>query len=964
MEKNQQHKKRESSTLDGSRLSRELIGLFSIFFGLLLMLSLASFDSRDPWLNHVVSKAPVIHNRAGLFGSYTAGLLLDLFGMYAAWFFPACFCLMGARRILAARAWPWWRWIGVTCLVAVVAFFGASSDAALISSGTPKAIATHGGGLLGHFLFDALVGWLSGTGAWLVWTLCLLLSIQMLVGFTWLGIVAGAWRMFWQSMLAMLAERRESRTLAREQAREQASQAAAQEKPLPVQRLPLNTPPSKAAQPVIAVPSTPVAPPTPAVSAWGEAASPFGSGLSLIDAPLSFDPPVVSGPGSAPVFTPDSPDACGDFDDADTEFSFAIEKGPVGNFSLFSKKGTADEPADDDPPWVRDFQQNHIGVTGNGALLTIPFVMPGTGPASSPPPLPPLPDSAAAATPPPSPWQGAEDAAPLSHTHGAEEPGRALHPLPDARGNEHEGFQPENIQPEGFQPEPASGHEQEISIRSEVPDSLARKSTEATTQPVVAVAKTRLPTVDLIEAMPLSTTTMTRELLEEMGRTLMNCLKDFGIMGELVAITPGPVITMFEVRPAPGIRVAKIANLSDELAMSLKAVAIRIQAPVPGTDIVGIEIPNPHRDTVGLRELFESDVFKQSKSLLTLALGKDIAGHPAVTDLAPLPHLLVAGATGAGKSVGINAIILSILFKARPDEVRFLLVDPKQVELAVYDGLPHLLHPVVTDMDQAKNALAWAVQEMERRYQLLKEVQVRNLGGYNAKLKELEASNPEQAKGMEPLPYIVVIVDEFSDLMLTAAKEVEGSIIRLSQLARAAGIHIILATQRPSVNVITGIIKANLPGRMAFRVASSHDSRTILDSIGAEKLLGRGDMLYKSGLAPQRLHGAYVSDETVLRVVEYWKKQKKAEYKIDFADWNESRNDEDVQGYGGSNDVSSDPLYNDVVLFVRDQGKTSISLIQRQFRIGFNKAARFVEQMEQDGIIGPQDGCKPRNVIR
>ena len=945
MEKNPQQKKRESSTLDGGRLSRELIGLLSIFLGLLLMLSLATFDSRDPWLNHVVSKSTVIHNRAGAFGSYTAGLLLDLFGM-AAWFFPAYFFLVGGRRILASRSWPWWRWLGITLLVAVVAFFGASGDVAQLSSGTSKAIATHGGGLLGHFLFRALVGWLSSTGAWLVWTLCLLLSVQMLVGFTWFGVVAGASRVVWQSFLAMIEELREKR----KQAKEYAYEDSVPEKPLPVQKLPL-----RPAEPVIAAPASAPSP------AFAPPVPPASAPVSLLsdDTPLSLEPPAPSaapaGSGVAPLLS---------FGNAGEGFSFSSDT--KGSDFLLSSPDAPDESAsDDDPPWMRDFQQNRIGVSGDGALLTIPFVMPGTVPSPSVP----LPSVTLAPTVmvAPVPVTPADEAPPASL--GAATANAPEYAVPDSLDEGcSEPDMPEDA-PLGWttaslpddQPDEANS---EIVIHNEVRDSIASKSTGATTQPVVAVVKTRLPSIDLIDALPPSATIMPRELLEEMGKRLMTCLKDFGVTGELVGITPGPVVTMFEVRPAPGIRVSKIANLSDELAMALMAISVRIQAPVSGTDLVGIEIPNPKSETVGLRELFESDVFKQSKSLLSLALGKDIAGHPAVADLAPLPHLLVAGATGAGKSVGINAIILSILFKARPDEVRFLLVDPKQVELAVYDGLPHLLHPVVTDMEQAKNALAWAVQEMDRRYALLKEVQVRNLGGYNAKIKELEAKSPDHRSGLEPLPYIVIIVDEFADLMMTAAKEVEASIIRLSQLARAAGIHIILATQRPSVNVITGIIKANLPGRMAFRVASPHDSRTILDSNGAEKLLGRGDMLFKSGLAPQRLHGAFVSDDTVLRVVEYWKKQKKAEYSLDFADWGNDDSDEGFQGYAGGNDISSDPMYNDVVNFVREQGKASISLIQRRFSIGFNKAARYVDQMEQDGIVGSADGSKPRAVIR
>jgi S-DNA-T family DNA segregation ATPase FtsK/SpoIIIE len=474
-----------------------------------------------------------------------------------------------------------------------------------------------------------------------------------------------------------------------------------------------------------------------------------------------------------------------------------------------------------------------------------------------------------------------------------------------------------------------------------------------------------LPPLELLKAAPAVAGATSRAELEEKGRSLMTCLNDFGILGELVGIIPGPVVTMFEVRPAPGVRVSRIANLTDDLALALKAVAVRIQAPVPGTDTVGIEIPNAVRETVCLKELLGSRIFCQSPSLLSLALGKDIAGIPAVADLGAMPHLLVAGATGAGNSVGINSIILSLLFKARPNEVKLLLVDPKRVEMAVYADLPHLVHPVVTEMQLAKNALEWAVQEMERRYTALAKAGVRSITDYNAKISSWGQRPPEGMEDLEFIPFLVLIVDELADLMLVAAKEVETSIVRLAQLARAAGIHLILATQRPSVDVVTGLIKANFPCRISFQVTSKHDSRTILDTVGAEHLLGKGDMLFKPGGGKsKRLHGAFVSDQDVTAVVDYWKSQQRPEYRLEFSDWS-SEADGALSGGGNENgDIFADPLYNETVEFVRQQGKASISLIQRKFRIGFNKAARFVEQMERDGIISPADGSRPRQVIR
>ncbi len=449
--------------------------------------------------------------------------------------------------------------------------------------------------------------------------------------------------------------------------------------------------------------------------------------------------------------------------------------------------------------------------------------------------------------------------------------------------------------------------------------------------------------------------------LEEKTESLKVCLKDFNIDGEIQNVIPGPVVTMFEFRPAPGVKVSKIANLTDDIALALKATAVRIEAPIPGKDSVGIEIPNDNRQTVYLREIFEHECFTKSKSTLTMALGKDIQGVPVSADLAKMPHLLVAGATGAGKSVCLNGLLMSMLYKAGPEEVKLLLIDPKRIELAVYASLPHLVHPVVTDMALAKSALEWAVFEMDKRYENMARLGVRNIASYNEKLAKMDGEMPEDLEDLEPMPFLVIVVDELADLMLTAGKEVEISIVRLAQLARAAGIHIILATQRPSVDVVTGLIKANFPTRISFQVTSKHDSRTILDMIGAEKLLGRGDMLFKpSGSKLRRLHGALVEDDEIREVVNFWKKKYPQDFDLDFSDWKETPGG---AGPGSMPGESDDPVYNEAVEFVLGQGKASISLLQRRFRIGFNRAARFIEQMEQDGILGPQDGSKPRIVL-
>ena len=404
--------------------------------------------------------------------------------------------------------------------------------------------------------------------------------------------------------------------------------------------------------------------------------------------------------------------------------------------------------------------------------------------------------------------------------------------------------------------------------------------------------------------------------------------------------------------------------------MILKAEAVRVQAPIPGTDTIGVEVPNDKRAVVRFRDIIRNDAFRGAPSLLTLALGKDIAGAPRTDDLAKMPHLLLAGATGAGKSVCLNAILLSLLYKARPDEVKLLLIDPKVVEFQVYDDLPHLVHPVVSDMELARNALMWAVDEMERRYTLLNLLSVRKLDDYNRKIREMDNPRSREGEELTLLPYIVIVVDEFGDLILNKGKEIESAIARLGQKARAAGIHIILATQSPRADVVTGLIKANLPSRIAFRTSGPTESRIIIDQGGAEALLGNGDMLLKASNGKlHRLHGAYVSDAEVEAVVEHWKSLQKPDYKLDFREYGDSRPDgsfsgERTEGGPEKNDVLDDPLYAEAVQFAREKGFISISKLQQRYRIGFNKAARFVEQMEQDGLIGPPaPGGKARQVI-
>jgi S-DNA-T family DNA segregation ATPase FtsK/SpoIIIE len=480
------------------------------------------------------------------------------------------------------------------------------------------------------------------------------------------------------------------------------------------------------------------------------------------------------------------------------------------------------------------------------------------------------------------------------------------------------------------------------------PPKEERKVVQETFEFVKDIGPYKLPSVSLLDEVERREVKVDKESIQANARILEKKLKDYGIDGKVTEVRPGPVVTMYEFEPAPGIKVSRISNLSDDLAMALSAVSIRIVAPIPGKSVVGIEIPNKVRQTVYLREIIESDLFSSSRMFLALALGKTIAGEPSVAELTKMPHLLVAGSTGSGKSVSLNSMICSILFRATPMAVRFLMIDLKMLELSFYDGIPHLLLPVVTSAKNAKTALRWLTDEMERRYALMAEQGVRNIEKYNQKVARQEGSG---------IPYIVVVIDELADLMMVSSREVEEYIARLAQMARASGIHLILATQRPSVDVLTGIIKANFPARISFQVSSKVDSRTILDSNGAESLLGYGDMLFLSpGLGRlQRIHAPYVSEGDIKRIVEFLKTQGAPAYHNEILEEKEESNAEDE---------IDDEKYQEAVNFVSERGEASISMIQRRFRIGYNRAARIVERMEQEGVVGPATGVKPREVLK
>ena len=447
--------------------------------------------------------------------------------------------------------------------------------------------------------------------------------------------------------------------------------------------------------------------------------------------------------------------------------------------------------------------------------------------------------------------------------------------------------------------------------------------------------------------------------LTDIATRLQKTLYSFGVQAKVENVSVGPAITRYELKPAEGVRVSKIANLADDIALNLAAETIRIEAPIPGKQAVGIEVPNTEKETVHFREVVESDEFQNSKSKLSVALGKDVAGNMEIADIAKMPHALIAGATGSGKSVCINTIITSIIYKAKPSEVKFVMVDPKVVELSVYNGIPHLLIPVVTDPKKAAGALAWAVQEMDNRYNLFAQKGVRDLKGYNALA--------EKEDGTGKLPQIVIIIDELADLMMVAAKEVEDSICRLAQKARAAGMHLIIATQRPSVDVITGIIKANIPSRIAFAVSSQVDSRTILDQIGAEKLLGKGDMLFYPSGAPKpvRVQGAFVSDEEVEKIVSFIKSNGEATYSEDILETieNSNKTDKERADEATAGDDDTDPFLMDAIDVVVETGQASTSFIQRRFKVGYARAGRIIDQMEERGIISGYQGSKPRQVL-
>jgi len=898
----------------GHRLVRELLGLLFIFCGLLLLLSLWTFDMSDPTFNQAVTlEVSGVKNSAGLFGAFLSGFFVDIFGV-ASYLWVLFFLSSGAALVSRWLVLKWYRWIGYALLFAC-----------LLTASSMWGLSLHGisgGGLSGDWLSSFSLLLFRSLGSLLVWAFLFLVGTELAFSISWLTLIAGA--AWWISSKLSRRKAVEGEEAPKKRRFASLAEILSRKKEKKVE---------EPERPVLDIMLESSAAPAPESKEAESAPEEGGSEIADIFGIEEAQPESVPSELKA--------------ESSPVEIVLPAEEtaAPEAPLSLTVEEPQAEEAAPAD-------------ISSDIVLEEKDIVEPAP--------------EAEAATPGHTPEEfGAalesalEDDLPVLLSARQEET-----PFPHddeyasvdvavARAMEEQ----EEIEAAS---QPGEMEEQE---RKSLLDFILPKRRQLTLPPMELLAP--LPEEEL-QCRP------DPALLTKQGDALITCLKNFNVHATLARITPGPVVTMFEVRPAPGVKATRITNLANDLAMSLKAVAVRMQAPVPGTDTVGVEVPNEKRGTVRFREIVENDGFRQAKSLLTVALGKDTGGRPVSADLAKMPHLLVAGATGAGKSVCLNAIILSLLYRARPDEVQMILVDPKQVELSMYADLPHLVHPVVTDMDITKNALLWAIDEMNRRLKVFSTVKVRNITGYNerqARLREqVESGGPipldenGQPEELSNMPFLVIIVDELADLMMVKRKEVEGSIVRLAQLARAAGIHLIIATQRPSVDVVTGLIKANFPCRIAFKVTSGQDSRTILDVTGSEKLLGMGDMLFKpNGGNIQRLHGAFVSDEEVAAVVEFWKKQQKPNYQVDFSSFGEEEEMES-EDFGMSpsrgGDLADDPIYLEAMQFVMENGKVSISLLQRRFRIGFNRAARFVEQMEKDGILGQADGTKPRTVNR
>lgn len=895
-----------------SRALQEVLAVMLCCSGLLTVLALVSYDARDASLN--AAGGGSIANWIGPAGAYWADLLLQSLGI-GAFALSLGALLAGWRSVSGRRVLPGIREAGGTVLLTVCS--GALAQLMMAEKTSYPA-----GGIGGAILATLLVENFATVGAFIIATALVLLALALtadgiLTGLGWRGFSALAELLsrFRAAVVVVIERHRQLRRLRAQRRAESAPEKVAAEVGAP---------------------------------AWGFDAEAFGErrekakeriekakerGAKLAQKRAEREAarqlevvPKARNDRSEPEFV------------LDRTLDLAAEEAfSIGNIGIVER-----EPVDLHPAAVGEDSSNEIDVPIRAANAD------------------PENDTEYQSSGDSGKAKGHERKAPTPVRAKA---GSAAAPSPAARATG------------ATAPEAADLAEPEIvDVRPEVDAAEIANSNEslADESDVKPAKEFELPSTALLDFAASTREEIDPQKLRDNAQKLVRTLREYKIEGTIREIRPGPVVTMYEFVPAPGIKISRIAGLSDDLAMSMAAMRVRIVAPIPGKGAVGIEIPNDSTETVFFKEIITNDAFKQQKSKLTIALGKDIEGKPVCANLAKMPHLLVAGATGAGKSVSVNSMIMSILFKATPEQVRFIMVDPKMLELSIYNGIPHLLLPVVTDPKKAALALRWAVEEMERRYRLLSDAGVKNIDGFNTKIEAAEASGerfvlPPEKEGekervCERMPYIVVIVDELADLMMVASRDVESSIMRMAQMARAAGIHLILATQRPSVDVITGSIKANLPTRIAFKVAQKNDSRTILDQNGAQNLLGKGDMLFMSNGASgvQRVHGAFLSEEDVERTVDFIRAQGQPDYDESIV---KPRGDDGSGSGGVSGDDDKDEMYDQAIAIVTESQQASISMIQRKLKIGYNRAARMVEQMEEDGVVGAPDGSKPRQVL-
>lgn len=891
---------------DGSRegsagFGREVFGLFLLFWTLLILLSLFTYDPADPSLNHAVSGDPAIVNKAGLFGAYTAGLLNDIFGS-ASFFLPLALGGVGVSFISRGFHITWIRWIGFTLLSLCLLAVCASWD---IPVGDLR-----GGGVAGWGLTHYLTLFLSPFGSTLLWILAFLVGMQMCFGLSWKKVCQEAGNRC-SSMAADYAKHHPA------SGKKGASAPSAGDSDLGADE-DMDRRYEGRSRPFALVRQTGLA----ALSLMSRAASALGNIRSAREPMPDVDTAPSDQAPAAGKKAARRPGRKGLRID-DEDIPFAADDGGVPMDRSFAEEYAKLHPESAFSPG--DGEDEEAGAAPAKAAVRL-----SAEPAPAPVPEPePEPEPEA---------EPEEDMQPVLQPAPAAEPEPVSFPKtePEPRTL----FEAAGVEPPAKKPEPAKQQ--------------------------AKPKRYKFPPLELLRQPQPSAAANTEDIAER-GQALMGCLRDFNIQAELVHATPGPVVTTYMVRPARGVSVRVFNRHADDIARSLMAVSVFVQAPVPGTDTVGIVIPNHNREIVNFREIASTETFREAsrKMALPLIVGKDTTGRPYIADLAKMPHLLVAGATGQGKSVCLNAMLTSLLLEKTPDELKLLLVDPKRVEMGMYEDESHLVHPVVKEVQDAKNALNWAVHEMDERYTRMSRLNTKNITGYNQRLASLQGKLPPDLADLEPMPYIAIVIDELADLMLQCRKDVEPCIIRLAQLARACGIHMIIATQRPSVDVVTGLIKANFPCRICFRVSSRQDSMTTLGTSGAEKLLGNGDMFYNpNGGQLTRLHGPFLRDEEVQAVVDYWKKQAKPEYGVDFSTWGlDEAGDGSLSGSGRQID-DSDPLYREILSFIQEQGHVSTSLLQRRFNIGFNKAARYMDQLDRDGLVGPAPGAgKPRPVI-